>query len=290
MNDQFIKGTNDNVIYCTSVCNNRCIMCCQPPKADDSAYHYNKNMKLIQNSPSDIDYVCITGGEPTLSGEYLFEYMSKIWDKMPECSIHLLSNGRLFADTSFLELFDKNVKGKICIGIPLHSDNYIDHDYIAGCRGAFFETIKGLHNLGILKYEIELRVILLKQNINRLPQMAQFIIKNLPFVSQVSFMGLEIIGKAEKSYDKINVEPNEYYHLLNKAIIALESCGIYTRLFNIPLCLLPKNLWKYCCKSISEWKKTNIIKCKECRQIENCCGIFATSKIVSKNISPIITD
>ena len=72
-----------------------------------------------------------------------------------------------------------------------------------------------------VKYDIELRVILLKQNISRLPQMAQFIIKNLPFVSQVSFMGLEIIGNAEKSYDKINVEPNEDYHLLNKAIKAL---------------------------------------------------------------------
>ena len=290
MNDQFIKGTNDNVIYCTSVCNNRCIMCCQPPKADDSVYHYNRNMKLIQNSPSDIDYVCITGGEPTLSGKYLFEYMSKIWNKMPECHIHLLSNGRFFSDISFLELFDKNVKGKICIGIPLHADNYIDHDYIAGCNGAFYETIKGLHNLGILKYEIELRVILLRQNINRLPQIAQFIIKNLPFVSQVSFMGLEVVGNAEKLYDKLNVELYEFSHLLNKAILTLESCCINPRLFNIPLCLLPKNLWKYSCKSISDWKKTNIDNCKGCRQIDNCCGIFATSKVISKNISPIITD
>lgn len=288
MNDKFIKGANDNVIYSTSICNNRCIMCCQPPiKNDDSDYHYNKNMKLIQDSPSDIDYICITGGEPTLSGNFLFEYMSKIWDKMPECQIHLLSNGRQFADTSYMHLFDKNVKGRICIGIPLHSDNYIDHDIIAGCKGAFFETIKGLHNLGILKYEIELRIILLKQNINRLPQMAQFIIKNLPFVSQVSFMGLEVIGNAEKYYNKLNVEPKEYCQLLNIAISVLESCGISSRLFNIPLCLLPKPLWRYSCKSISNWKKTNISKCKGCLQMENCCGIFATSKIVSKDISPI---
>ena len=206
---------------------------------------------------------------------------------MPECQIHLLSNGRLFANTSYMEQFEKNVKGNICIGIPLHSDNYIDHDTIAGSKGAFFETIKGLHNLGILKYEIELRIILLRQNINRLPQMAQFIIKNLPFVSQVSFMGLEIIGNAEKHYDKLNIEPNEYYHLLHKAILALEACKIPSRLFNIPLCLIPQALWKYSCKSISNWKKTNVTKCKECVQIKNCCGIFSTSKIISKHISPI---
>lgn len=289
MNEKFIKGANDNVIYCTSVCNNRCIMCCQPPsKKDDSDYHYSKNMKLIHNSPSDIDYVCITGGEPTLSGVRLFEYMNSIWGKMPECQIHLLSNGRLFADTSYIELFDKNVKGKICIGIPLHADNHIDHDIIAGVKGAFFETLKGLHNLGILKYEIELRIILLKQNINRLTQIAQFIIKNLPFVSQVSFMGLEIIGNAEKFYDKLNVEPDEYCQLLNNAILTLESCSIHTKLFNIPLCLLPKSLWQYTCKSISNWKKINVDKCKGCLQIDNCCGIFATSKIISNNISPII--
>ena len=133
-----------------------------------------------------------------------------------------------------------------------------------------------------------MRIILLKPNVNRLPQIAQFIIKNLPFVSQVSFMGMEVIGNAEKCYNKLNVEPNEYCNQLHEAILALESCRIHSRIFNIPLCLIPRKLWKYSCKSISNWKKININKCEKCLVIENCCGIFSTSKIISKKISPII--
>lgn len=267
-------------------------MCCQPPSnVDDGEKLYDRNSILIQNASPDTDYVCITGGEPTLYDDLLFSYIDKILEKMPNATIHLLSNGRRFSKLGFLEKFDLHAKRKtIVVGIPLHSDNYIDHDTIAGSKGSFIETIKGIQNLGILGYEIELRLIILKQNYERFPQIAEFIAKNLPFVNQVSIMGLEVTGNAEKNYSSIWIEPSKISGIIKETITYLSQSGNNPKLFNLPLCLLPKSLWRYSCQSISQWKRTLLPQCKSCIVKNNCCGVFSTSKHYSSEISPIQID
>ena len=288
MTDKFRKGDNDNTLFITSACSNRCIMCCQPPTdIDDSEGLWNRNCQLIETAEADTDFVCITGGEPTLTEERLIQYIHAIRKKMPNANIHLLTNGRRFADKDYTIQFAKMVDHHFVFGIPLHSDNPIDHDRIAGAKGAFFETMKGLHNLGLLGYEIELRVIILKGNYTRLPQRAEYITLNLPVVSQASFMGLEVTGYADRNYHRVWVEPFEINPYLMDAIRHMECCNISAKVFNIPHCLLPVTLWPYACKSISTWKKTNLQQCKDCSQLKNCCGVFSTSKRYSPFIHAI---
>lgn len=288
MTDKFKKGSNDNVLFVTSACSNRCIMCCQPPKyKDDSDSLFQKNLTLIASADKDTDYVCITGGEPTLIGDKLYVYMQKIWECMPDAEIHFLTNGRKFANVEYLTAFVKNVKGNMVLGIPLHSDNPIDHDYIAGAKGSFYETLKGLHNLGLLGFNIELRVILLQKNYYRLPKIAEFIALNLPFVSQVSIMGLEVTGYAEKRFQEIWIDPMFCANELTRAVVCLDQSRIQVRLFNIPLCLLPQQLWNYSCRSISDWKQTYLAVCERCKVKEKCCGMFRTSKRYSSFVHPI---
>ena len=289
MTDKFKKGSNNNVLFVTSACSNRCIMCCQPPKyCDDSEQLFQKNLSVIASADVDTDYVCITGGEPTLIGDKLFIYMHNIWERMPDAEIHLLTNGRKYADVEYLTAFVKNVKGNMVLGIPLHSDNPIDHDYIASAKDSFYETMKGLHNLGLLGFNIELRVILLQQNYQRLPKIAEFISLNLPFVSQVSIMGLEITGYAEKRFREVWIDPMFCTNELNRAVAYLEQSRIQVRLFNIPLCLLPQQLWNYSCRSISDWKQMYLAACDKCEVKEQCCGVFKTSKRYSDFIRPAL--
>lgn len=288
MIDKFRKGDNDNVLFMTSCCNNHCIMCCQPPqKEDESNLLMKHNLQLIQNADVDTDYVCITGGEPTLNEKTLFQTIHAVQQRLTDATIHILSNGRKFSDLNFIVQFEKHVRGRIVLGVPLHSDNYKDHDLIAGSIGSFYETIKGLHNLGILGYQVELRIVLLKQNVRRFPKIAEFITLNFPFVSQVSIMGLEITGFAEANYNSLWIDPKECHEELAKAITVLEQSHIQVRLFNMPLCLLPCNLWSYAVQSISTWKKTYISQCKRCIVKEKCCGVFATSHRLSENIKAI---
>lgn len=264
-------------------------MCCQPPKCeDDSDLLFQKNLAVIASADTDTDYVCITGGEPTLIGDKLFVFMRKIWERMPDAEIHLLTNGRKFAIKEYLATFYKNVNGRIVLGIPLHSDNPIDHDYIAGAKGSFYETLKGLHNLGLLGFDVELRVILLQQNYQRLTKIAEFIALNLPFISQLSIMGLEVTGFAEKRFHNVWVEPVFCAKELTKAVACLEQSGIQVRLFNFPLCLLPQQLWEYSCRSISDWKQTYFPVCEDCKVKGQCCGMFSTSKRFSRFISPVL--
>ena len=263
-------------------------MCCQPPtNVDDSDKLLERNLRLIETADTDTDYVCITGGEPTLIEEKLSLYIQEIRKRMPNASIHLLTNGRRFGDTDYTIQFAKMADSHFVLGIPLHSDNHIDHDRIAGAKGAFFETMKGLHNLGLLGYEIELRVIIMKDNYKRLPQIAEYITLNLPFVSQVSFMGLEITGYADRNYYRVWVEPIDFSPYLMDAIRHLSCCNISVKIFNIPHCLLPFNLGSYACRSISTWKKTNLQQCKNCSQLNDCCGVFSTSKRYSPYIHAI---
>ena len=101
-------------------------------------------------------------------------------------------------------------------------------------------------------------------------------------------MGLEVVGYAEKNYSKIWIESDCYNEFLERAVAILSRSQIKVRIFNIPHCLLSPTLWTFSCKSISEWKKTNLEICQKCLLKDDCCGLFATSRYLSAHISPII--
>lgn len=52
--DKFEVNSNSNVLFVTEQCNNRCIMCCQPPKEiDDTEWYYEHNVQLIKTAPKE---------------------------------------------------------------------------------------------------------------------------------------------------------------------------------------------------------------------------------------------
>ena len=163
------------------------------------------------------------------------------------------------------------------VGVPLHSDYLKDHDAIAGSKHAFEETVYGLYNLASEGVEIELRIVINAMNYKRLPQMSEFIFKNLPFVSWVAFMGMEKIGYSVKNQSSIWVEPIEYTTHLKEAVMELDSWGIPVAIYNIPLCLLPKDCWLFAKRSISDWKVRYSEICHDCSVKSECCGLFGTS-------------
>lgn len=289
MRDYFDIKSNDNALFTTAMCNNNCIMCCQPPlKKKDIDYLWKKNVQLIDSAPKELPSIGITGGEPTLLGYRFFELIKYIRDKLPETDIHILSNGRSFSDKSFTADLEKIGTEKILFGIPLHSDNQLDHDYIAGVKGAYEETLKGLYNLARYSFDIELRVVITKLNYRRLPKIAQFIYKNLPFVNYISMMGLEYTGYTIKNADEVWIDPIDIHKELYEALRYLDLVGMDVSIFNYSHCVLPESLWSYARKSISDWKVKYEPCCDQCKMKSSCCGLFVTSKKQSNNIHPII--
>lgn len=290
MRDVIDINSNDNVLFVTSQCNNRCIMCCQPPGlVNDLDRNFEKNMRIVSSAPKGLPSLGLTGGEPTLLGDRLFTLIKHIRTELPDTEIHLLSNGRAFSDISYVRKFKECGTDKILIGIPLHSDSAVDHDYVAQDSGAFDETMLGLYNLERFGFDVELRVVLNKVTCSRLPQMANFIYRNLPFVRYVSLMGLEYTGLTVRNHELVWIDPLDYQDELEKATLELSRWGMNVSIFNLPHCVLKKSIWKYAVKSISDWKNEYAEFCQECAMKSNCCGLFTTSRRQSRGLKPIIS-
>ena len=272
-------NSNDNSLFVTAQCNNRCLMCSQPPlKKNDIEELFERNLRIIESAPMGLKDIGITGGEPTLLGDKLFELIEKIQDKYPEALIHILSNGRAFQNKQYAKQLADVGKNQLLVGIPLHSDYVHDHDYIAQAKDAFTETMKGLYNLGEFGIDIELRIVINKINYRRLLQLSDFIYKNLPFVRYISFMGLEDTGYTIKNHKKVWIEPQKYKVQLEKAILNLATWGLNVSVFNLPHCCIPESLHEFAKRSISDWKVKYMPCCDGCLVKNDCCGLFATSK------------
>ena len=263
-------------------------MCCQPPvKRDDIDFFYEKNIRLINSAPIELPTIGITGGEPTLLGDRLFDLIAYIRKRLPNTHIQILSNGRQFADGAYAEKLAQVSEGMIIVGVPFHSDSPIIHDRIAGAKNAYNQTLLGLYNLAANDIDIELRIVLTKQNYQRLPQMARFISKNLAFVSTVAFMAMEDIGYTIKNRDLIWIEPLDYMPQLQQAVQYLAQLEFDVSLFNLPLCLLPESLRPFAKQSISDWKNKYLPICDTCTAKSECCGFFSTSKSIFQGINSL---
>ncbi|MDO8282677.1 MAG: His-Xaa-Ser system radical SAM maturase HxsC [Thermodesulfovibrionia bacterium] len=278
-----------NAIFLTEKCNCRCIMCPQPPKSIDNFDHINLSRNTLSLLDSETEVIGITGGEPTMVWEDLMEVLTICRTKLPKTSIQLLTNARVLKD--FGKTQELSIAGgkNLIVCIPVYADVYSIHDKIVSVKGAFWETINGIYNLERLNIKIELRTVISKLNYSRLTNWSEFIYRNLPFVSHIALMGLEPTGLALKNIDEVWIDPLEYMPMLEEATKLLYQRNMNVSIYNHQLCTLPKKLWGFSKKSISEWKNIYLIECIACNKKNECGGFFKSSeKIRGRNISPFI--
>ncbi|HEX2950191.1 MAG TPA: His-Xaa-Ser system radical SAM maturase HxsC [Armatimonadota bacterium] len=276
-----------NIVMVTNSCNCRCMMCPQP-SSTDSPDQLTFNLRMLQLiSNHNVSSIGLTGGEPTLRINDLQTLIQFCKHKFPQTSLSLLSNGRAFCERNTVRKLTAIQHPHLTYCIALQSDVERIHDKIVGANGAFCETIKGLHHLALDRQMVEIRVVLMRENVARLPQLAEFIYRNFPFAIHIAFMGMETTGLAWEHLDTVWVDPPEYMENLQRAVQHLHQRRLHVSIYNIPKCLLPRELWKFSRDSISDWKKGFLPGCEGCVEHDNCSGIFTTSKKVSAGIAPI---
>lgn len=283
------KKSLHNAIFVTERCNHRCIMCPQPPVSQEQD-KTGLNMKLISLMDKDTEEIGLTGGEPTLIGERLFDMIKRIKKYQPKAAISLLSNGVKFADKSFATKLALCNHHDLQIDIPIFSDIAEEHNRIVGAN-TFYKTVQGLYKLALLHQKIGLRIVVHKQTYKRLPQLADYIYHNFPFVSQVAFLQMETIGMAEENLKELWIDPYDYNNELKESVLLLNNRGICTRIYNAQLCVLPKDLREFACNSISDWKDAYLPQCAECKIKKHCGGLFASNqKHHSAHINPYLNE
>ncbi|SDT31841.1 His-Xaa-Ser system radical SAM maturase HxsC [Pseudomonas asplenii] len=268
------RGSNSNLLFMTDRCNSLCLMCSQPPKDIDDRWHIDENLKLIELMDPGVEQLGISGGEPTLYRDGLLAIIAHAKAVLPEKSLHLLSNGRLLCDSSWIEDLKHVGHTQLTWGVPLYADNAADHDHVVQAPGAFSETIAGLYNLHRAGQRIEIRVVLSKLTATRLPELAHFIFRNLPFASHVALMGIENTGLAKKNYEMLWIDPADYQEQLKRAAWFLDIRGLAVSIYNLPLCVLDPVLRNFYRQSISDWKNLFIDACQSCAATESCAGFF----------------
>ncbi|MGC9216454.1 MAG: His-Xaa-Ser system radical SAM maturase HxsC [Acidithiobacillus sp.] len=272
----FRASSPHNSILVTEQCNHYCLMCSQPPKNVDDSWILREVRQLLPLIPRRTKQIGFTGGEPTLFGDEFLDILRLAKACLPQTSIHVLSNGRRFADPRFAQHFAEIDHHDLMLGIPVYSDDPARHDYVVQTQGAFDETIRGILNLKRLRQKIELRVVLHKQTIERLPKLAVFIARNLLFVDQVALMGLEITGFTRANFDSLWVDPGDYRDVLSEAVGILDAYGIRCAVYNHPLCLVNKDVEHAYVKSISDWKNEYAPECAPCTRKSECGGFFTS--------------
>ena len=227
----------------------------------------------IQPAPTSLG---ITGGEPTLFGEGFIDLLHHVKNWLPRASLHVLSNGRSFADEAFARAYAAVDHPDLMVGIPVYSDDPARHDYVVQARGAFDETIRGILNLKRCRQKVEIRVVLHKQTCEGLPRLAEYIVRNLLFVDHVALMGLEMTGFTRANLDALWIDPIEYRDQLSEAVGVLRSYGIPVSVFNHPLCLVNRDVEPCYVKSISDWKNEFARECEPCKRKHECGGFFSS--------------
>jgi His-Xaa-Ser system radical SAM maturase HxsC len=262
-------------LFVTERCNSNCLMCSQPPKdKDDTTELISRNLRLMKLMKPAPSYLTITGGEPTLLGKGLFSLLRGLKEALPETEIHMLTNGRTFAWPEYVQQLAAVEHPNFSVGVPVYSDAAADHDYIVQAKGAFDQTIAGLHQLARNGIRSEVRVVLHKLTVPRLTRLAEYIYRNLTFTEHVALMGLEHIGYTPRNIEELWLDPYDYQDDLETTVEYLTQRNMTVSIYNHQLCVLRRSLWPYAQKAISDWKNTYLPECERCSKVDQCGGLF----------------
>jgi His-Xaa-Ser system radical SAM maturase HxsC len=268
-----------NSMLVTERCDNYCVMCSQPPKQRADDYLVDELLQMIPWMSPDTAEIGLTGGEPALLGERLVAIVDSLGRHLPQTAVHILSNGRAFADESFARALADLHHPDLMLGIPLYGALPEQHDYIVQRRGAYDQTVRGILNLKRHGVRVELRFVIHAETYAWLPSFARFVARNLVFVDHLALMGLELMGFARANLDALWIDPLDYQPQLVEAAMILTRAGVPLSIYNHQLCVLDPRLHPLARQSISDWKNCYFDECAACTLRSECGGFFASSVV-----------
>jgi His-Xaa-Ser system radical SAM maturase HxsC len=263
-------ASTHNTLVATERCDQLCVMCSQPPKEHHTDwFSYFTAASLLAPQGACIG---ISGGEPTLYKEELFALFGAVQKERPDVSFHVLSNGQHFEERDIPQL--RQCASQVQWGIPLYSHSADTHDGIVAKAGAFAELMESFGVLLRSAANIELRTVVMKENVRDLPALGHFTASHLPFVRQWSLMQLERIGYAKKNWQALFFDHSTDFDALGRAISIATLNGLNPRLYNFPLCTVPEQYRELAPVSISDWKRRYLAVCEGCALRSSCTGVF----------------
>lgn len=287
----FANNEADTTIFLGASCNSNCIMCPASDIERKNGFSYGRDMllKYIEYLPKELEYLVMTGGEPTMQKELFLEVLGRVKEKYPYSQVLLLTNGRSLSDRSF---FDKVEESKPChfrIAIPIHGSTSEKHDLITRVNGSFEQTMLALTRLMNSEIETEIRIVVTRINCDDLLNIAKLIESRFRNVNCIHFIGLEPRGNCALNFDSVYIDHHDSFLKSKEAIEYLISHGYDVGLYNYPLCAIDRDFWPIAEKSISAYKNVFHTDCEKCHVKEICGGFFTAAMSIAKpTVNPIM--
>jgi His-Xaa-Ser system radical SAM maturase HxsC len=270
--ERLIRANSDhNSLLVTERCDQLCQMCSQPPKKTHvDRFDAFKQACLLA---PDKAIIGITGGEPTLYKQELFDLVETTLEQRPDLAFHILTNGQHFEEADIERLRDPRYRA-VQWGIPLYAACADLHDEIVGKSGAYERLRQSFAHLIMAGANVELRTVVLTSNYHQLPGLARYVSSRLKFIDAWSIMQLENIGFAKNRWGTLYVDHSRNFEPVAQAIDTAVLHGVSARLFNFPRCTVPEEYRDYAAASISDWKRRYAAACDCCTQKDLCSGFF----------------
>lgn len=265
----------DPVIVTGLACNTNCIMCPVNEQARDHAPTSTAEdiIQQLQYFGTNIHHMTITGGEPTLMMMDLPKVIEAVHEHCPLADILILTNGRTFSVSAYADMFNNLLRKQDQIAIPIHGSTAELHDHITQAPGSFLQTVNGLRNLSHGVMQIEIRIVVSKLNYQDIDNIADVVLQ-LPRVSLVNFIALEMCGNAIMNRDKVWIDYPLAAKSCETGIEKLVHAGIDVGLYNFPRCVVDRKYWSLCKDSISDYKIRFAPECDQCKVKPVCGGVF----------------
>lgn len=286
---QFSEYSDDNTLFITSQCNSNCRMC---PSSDYSRCEGvipepDEILEIARHYTQAARHITITGGEPFLFRDSMFEVLSYFKDNLPNTDFLILTNGRIFCLDKYVDLLITTQPNHITLAIPVHGSTSELHDFITQTPGSFDQTLSGITKLLASNIPVELRIVVSKYNTHDISNIARLIISTIPTVYRVHFIGLEMLGNAARNRNEVWLPYRDAFEAVKQSVDMLVLAGINVGLYNFPLCAVDQHYWPIAHKSISNYKRKFPAPCERCKHNNICGGVFAGSLyLAEKDLQP----
>jgi len=282
------RGSRHNFFLVTERCNHYCLMCSQPPKDVDDSWLLRRIEKAVPLLAKETPFIGFTGGETLTDWRGLVRLLGLVRSELPDTAIHVLTNGRAFADPAVTHAWANLQHPNLTAGIPIYAAVDYVHDHVVQAANAFDETVLGILRLRDAGQRVEIRIVLHQLSIPYLVETARWIARNLPFVDHVALMGLENTGFAIANHDQLWIDPVDYRDALADAVELLNAARLPVSIYNLPFCVLNQSVWRFARQSISDWKNAYLPQCEMCAAKPQCAGFFSSGRPRnSRAIAPI---
>ncbi|MGH7022217.1 MAG: His-Xaa-Ser system radical SAM maturase HxsC [Caulobacteraceae bacterium] len=272
------RASRHNFFLVTERCNHNCLMCSQPPKDADDGWILDQIERAIPLVDPETPSLGFTGGETLLDWRRFLGVLELARDHLPATAVHVLTNGRAFAQSEIARAWAGLAHPNLMAGIPIYAAVDHVHDYVVQARGAFDETVLGILRLKEFGQRVEIRIVLHQVTIPHLAATATWIARNLPFVDHVALMGLENTGFAIANDAILWIDPVDYQTELALAVDVLDAAGLPVSIYNLPYCVLDRSTWPFARQSISDWKNAYLPVCDGCAAKTACAGFFSSGR------------